>query len=65
MEFEAKNLVKAKCPICLAEFDLPDDVLLGEIVTCSDCGAELEVKEIKGCEVVLKEVVIEKEDWGE
>jgi len=58
-------LVKAKCPVCLAEFELPDDVLLGEIVTCPDCGSELEVKEIKGSEVELKEVVIEKEDWGE
>lgn len=58
-------MVKAKCPVCLAEFELPDDVLLGEIVTCPDCGSELEVKEIKGSEVELKEVVIEKEDWGE
>lgn len=62
---EAKNLVKSKCPVCLVEFDLPDDVLLGEIVTCPECGSELEVKEAKGSEVELKEVVMEKEDWGE
>ncbi|MEM2895958.1 MAG: sulfonate ABC transporter [Candidatus Bathyarchaeia archaeon] len=58
-------MVKSKCPVCLVEFDLPDDVLLGEIVTCPECGSELEVKEAKGSEVELKEVVMEKEDWGE
>jgi len=31
------------CPACGARATLPEDVVLGEIVWCDDCGAELEV----------------------
>ena len=31
------------CPECEAELELEDDVEKGEIVTCADCGADLEV----------------------
>lgn len=55
----------AKCPECDAELGIPDDVLLGEILSCSDCGLELEVKQIEGDHVELQELVIEGEDWGE
>jgi len=44
---------------------LPDGAVIGEIVSCPDCGLELEVKQINGDKVELKEISIEKEDWGE
>jgi len=44
---------------------LPDDVVIGEIVDCPDCGLELQVKEIKDDIPCLEELKIEKEDWGE
>lgn len=58
-------MVKAKCTDCLAEIDVPDDALVGEIVNCPDCGLELEVEGIENGKVELNKLVIEKEDWGE
>jgi alpha-aminoadipate carrier protein LysW len=53
------------CPDCEAEVKIPEGAAVGEIVSCPDCGLELEVKEINGDKVDLKEISIEKEDWGE
>lgn len=53
------------CPDCEREIKLPDGAVIGEIVSCPDCGLELEVKQINGDKVDLKEISIEKEDWGE
>jgi len=55
----------ATCPDCEREIRVPDGAVIGEIVSCPDCGLELEVKQINGDEVDLKEISIEKEDWGE
>ena len=56
---------KSACPECLAEIEIPEDALVGEIVSCPDCGLELEVESIQGDKVKLQKLVIEKEDWGE
>ena len=58
-------MVQSECPDCLAEIDLPDDLMVGEIVSCPDCGLELEVESIEEGKVELQKLVIEKEDWGE
>ncbi len=55
--------LKATCPICKIAFELPDDVVDGEIVE-HDCGVTLEVKLVNG-EVVLKPLEGVYEDWGE
>lgn len=57
--------MKATCPECAAECEIPDDVVKGEIVSCPDCGLELEVIEISDGKAVLKIVQVEGEDWGE
>ena len=57
--------MKATCPECYFEFELDEGVILGEILTCEDCGAELEVIEIKSDEVKLQIAETEEEDWGE
>ena len=44
---------------------MPERITVGEIVSCPDCGLELEVKQVNGDKVDLKEISIEKEDWGE
>jgi len=59
------NVFKAKCPDCDAELEIPTDTEEGEIVSCSGCGLELEVKTIKDGHVDLQELTIEGEDWGE
>ena len=56
---------KISCLECGVEFEVPDDVMLREVVTCPDCGLELEVKEIHDDHVNVEKIVLEREDWGE
>jgi len=58
---EVKEMT-ASCPECAAEF-LLENVLVSEIVTCPDCGVELEVMGLDP--VVLDLAPEEEEDWGE
>ena len=51
------------CPLCEAAIDIPGDVLVGEILPCDDCGAELEVKSLEP--LALAEAPEVGEDWGE
>jgi alpha-aminoadipate carrier protein LysW len=62
---EVKAIIKAKCPDCDAELDVPADIMQGEILSCPSCGLELEVKKVNGRCVDLQELTIEGEDWGE
>ncbi len=51
------------CPECEGEVKLDDDVMEGEIVSCPDCGVELEVVSVKPLK--LSPAPEEEEDWGE
>lgn len=53
----------AECPTCAAEVVVAGDVVKGELISCSECGTELEVKSLNP--VVLGEAPQEEEDWGE
>ena len=53
----------ANCPECEAALELEDGVEKGEIVTCPDCGADLEVVGTDPVELDLAPE--EEEDWGE
>jgi alpha-aminoadipate/glutamate carrier protein LysW len=55
--------LQAECPECGANVDLSADVMEGEIVQCSDCGAELEVISLNP--PTLDVAPEEEEDWGE
>ena len=57
--------LKARCPDCDAELNVPVDTEKGEILSCPGCGLELEVKQVKSGCVNLQELTIEGEDWGE
>jgi uncharacterized paraquat-inducible protein A len=62
-----QNTANKKCPDCDSELNVPCDIEKGEILSCPGCGLELEVKKTNdggGC-VVLQELTIEGEDWGE
>jgi alpha-aminoadipate carrier protein LysW len=50
------------CPECDAEIVL-EDVLIGEIIVCSDCGVDLEVVQLNP--LTLELAPMEEEDWGE
>jgi alpha-aminoadipate carrier protein LysW len=53
----------AKCPECDAEVRVGSDAVKGEIMTCLDCGAELELKETTPPALALAPAA--EEDWGE
>jgi alpha-aminoadipate carrier protein LysW len=53
------------CPDCEAEIEVPADAMIGEIVSCPDCGLDLEVVEVDESKMALERISIEKEDWGE
>tara|TARA_Y100001951_G_C11072125_1_gene146661 strand:+ start:99 stop:263 length:165 start_codon:yes stop_codon:yes gene_type:complete len=52
-----------KCPICDITIELKSDTVKNELLACSDCGTELEVKEITPFK--LEEAPQEEEDWGQ
>jgi alpha-aminoadipate carrier protein LysW len=58
-------MITTTCPDCLAEIKVQDDVMVGEIIECPDCGLELEVEKIEGGKIEVQRLAIEKEDWGE
>jgi len=52
-----------KCPEVDAGGIVGSDAVKGEIVSCPDCGAELEVKETAPAALALAPEA--EEDWGE
>jgi len=44
---------------------VPEDAIVGEIVSCKDCTSEYEVSEISDGRVLLKPAEQVGEDWGE
>jgi alpha-aminoadipate carrier protein LysW len=54
-----------ECQECGAEIKIPDDSLVGEIVTCPDCGADFEIANKTQNGVDLKPAESVGEDWGQ
>jgi alpha-aminoadipate/glutamate carrier protein LysW len=52
-----------ECPECGADVTVGEDAEVGEVIMCSDCGSELEVKSLEP--VTLKLAPDEEEDWGQ
>jgi alpha-aminoadipate carrier protein LysW len=44
---------------------VPDDVVVGEIITCPDCGSDFEVFRLHEKEIEIKPAETVGEDWGE
>jgi len=65
LETQEVKVMKAKCPDCDADLDVPKDTTQGEILSCPGCGLELEVKKVNAGCVDLQEFTHEGEDWGE
>ncbi|GCE48757.1 alpha-aminoadipate carrier protein LysW [Thermosporothrix hazakensis] len=53
----------AQCPECAADITLESNAMVGEIIYCPDCNAELEILNVEQPEVGLAPQV--EEDWGE
>jgi alpha-aminoadipate carrier protein LysW len=57
--------LNASCTECGAGIAVPEDAIVGEIVSCKDCSSEYEVAEISNGSVMLKPAEQVGEDWGE
>ena len=54
-----------ECKDCGAEIKVPDDSVVGEIVTCPYCGADFEITSKVGEKIELKPAESVGEDWGQ
>lgn len=52
-----------ECVVCGAELTLAADTVEGELITCDECGSELEVTGVDP--FTVEEAPQEEEDWGE
>ena len=57
--------MEQKCQDCDETMQILDDVVIGEIISCPDCGNEFEVKKIDSNNVTLSPAESVGEDWGE
>jgi len=57
------EMSSVKCPVCEADVKIESGVMLGELLSCADCGAELEVTSLSPLAVAEAPEV--QEDWGE
>lgn len=57
--------MNANCAECGANLAVPNDAIVGEIVSCMDCSSEYEVAEISNGAALLKPAERIGEDWGE
>ena len=56
---------KVECQECGADISVPEDAVVGEIVTCPDCGGDYEIASKGGDKVELKPAETVGEDWGQ
>ena len=54
---------KPALPECEGEIDIPSDAMENELVSCPECGTELEIMSLDPMELELAPEV--EEDWGE
>jgi len=59
------NRMNIECKDCGAQISIPEDVVIGEIVSCPDCGGEFEVTSNFEGKIGLKPAESVGEDWGE
>lgn len=52
-----------QCIVCEGDVPLPAPLMEGELLTCADCGTELEVITLNP--VTVAEAPEVQEDWGE
>jgi alpha-aminoadipate carrier protein LysW len=56
---------ETKCLECGANLNIQDDAVVGEIVSCPDCGSDYEISSLENGMVTVKTAETVKEDWGE
>ena len=56
-------MANTECPECAGAVSLAANTEVGEILSCPDCGARLEVKSVSPPSLAIAPKV--EEDWGE
>ena len=56
---------KIECQECGADISVPADAVVGEIVTCPDCGGDFEIASKTQDTLGLKPAETVGEDWGQ
>jgi alpha-aminoadipate carrier protein LysW len=51
------------CPICDYQLSPPSDAQISELISCPDCGCQLEITSLNP--FTVSEAPQEEEDWGE
>jgi alpha-aminoadipate carrier protein LysW len=57
--------MKKECKDCGAEITVTNDAMVGEIITCPDCGADFEIVSKKEDTIEIKPAESVGEDWGQ
>ncbi|CAN5649422.1 lysine biosynthesis protein LysW [soil metagenome] len=57
--------MKKECKDCGAELTIPEDAMVGEIITCPDCGTDFEIISKTQNSVEMKQAESVGEDWGQ
>jgi alpha-aminoadipate carrier protein LysW len=57
--------METKCLECEATLNIADDAVVGEIISCQECGADYEIASLNNGTVTVKAAESVKEDWGE
>lgn len=60
-----KKKMKKECKDCGAELTIPQDSMVGEIITCPDCGTDFEIVSKNQDTVEMREAESVGEDWGQ
>ena len=53
----------SQCPVCDADVTLGDDLVVGELLECDECGSELEI--VSTDPLKIQEAPEAEEDWGQ
>ena len=60
-----RQMMSVSCTDCAGVIEVSDDCIPGEIISCPDCGLDYVIEEDGSGTMLLRELVIEGEDWGE
>ncbi len=57
--------MKAECKDCGGQITVTQDAMVGEIITCPDCGADFEIVSKREDTIEIKPAESVGEDWGQ
>ncbi len=59
----SETQTKSACLECDAPLAIAEDIVIGEVVPCGECGVEMEVASLEPMQLEMAPEI--EEDWGE